>query len=199
MHERQQRGGLIRVQVLNRADSARKRHTRNFTLDQLFASSPREYGAKDGEGEPHGVRSKALSELIDIIEAEEELDRDQTIKRLARSGYSRAPVCEDPGTYAVRGGVLDVFVPLYRFPVRIEFYGDLVESLRFYDPATQRTLRKTTEIYLHPELAPAPPPPPVEASGRSRESAPQSQPVKESAARRRAARSRGRRFTFLQR
>ena len=47
---------------------------------------------------------------------------------LARGGYLRTPVVEDPGTFAVRGGVLDVFPPLYRFPVRIELFGDLVES-----------------------------------------------------------------------
>jgi transcription-repair coupling factor (superfamily II helicase) len=96
------------------------------------------------------VPKDAFADLVDIIAAEEELDRDQTIKRLLQGGYTRAPVCEDPGTLAVRGGVLDVFVPLYRFPVRIEFYGDLVETLRFYDPSSQRTLRKTDEIYLHP-------------------------------------------------
>jgi transcription-repair coupling factor (superfamily II helicase) len=96
------------------------------------------------------VPKEAFADLVDIIAANEELDRDQTIKRLAQGGYTRAPVCEDPGTYAVRGGVLDVFVPLYRFPVRIEFYGDLVESIRFYDPTSQRTLRKTDEIYIHP-------------------------------------------------
>lgn len=96
------------------------------------------------------VPKAAFADFVDIIAAEEELDRDQTIKRLAQGGYTRAPVCEDPGTYAVRGGVLDVFVPLYRFPVRIEFFGDLVESLRFYDPTSQRTLRKTDEIYIHP-------------------------------------------------
>lgn len=96
------------------------------------------------------VPRAAFADLIDIIQAEEELDRDQTIKRLLRSGYSRAPVCEDPGTFAVRGSVLDVFVPLYRFPVRIDFFGDIVESLRFFDPVSQRTLRKTSEIFLHP-------------------------------------------------
>ena len=60
------------------------------------------------------------------------------------------PVVEDPGTFAVRGGVIDVFVPLYRFPLRVELFGDLVESIRFFDPETQRTMRAVDEIYLHP-------------------------------------------------
>ena len=96
------------------------------------------------------VPRAAISELVDIIQADEEFERDRLIKLLTRSGYTRAPVCEDPGTFAVRGGVVDVFVPLYRFPVRIEYFSDLVESLRFFDPQTQRTLRKTSEIFLHP-------------------------------------------------
>jgi len=96
------------------------------------------------------VPRAALSHLVDVLQAEEEADRDRLISLLQRGGYTRAPVCEDPGTFAVRGGVLDVFVPLYRFPVRIDFYGDLIESLRFYDPASQRTLRKTGEIFIHP-------------------------------------------------
>ncbi len=132
-----------RATVLKRMGALFRLSQRDLLSGQVVVASVRALARRV-------VPKKALAELIDIIEAEEELDRDQTIKRLARSGYSRAPVCEDPGTYAVRGGVLDVFVPLYRFPVRIEFFGDLVESLRFYDPATQRTLRKTSEIYLHP-------------------------------------------------
>ena len=50
----------------------------------------------------------------------------------------------------MRGGVIDVFVPLYRFPLRIELFGDLVESIRFFDPETQRTMRAVDEIYVHP-------------------------------------------------
>ena len=96
------------------------------------------------------VPRAAVTGLVDVVLAEEEEDRDRLIQLLVRGGYTRAPVCEDPGTFAVRGGVVDVFVPLYRFPVRIDFYGDLIESLRFYDPATQRTLRKTGELFIHP-------------------------------------------------
>ncbi|MBI5481358.1 MAG: transcription-repair coupling factor [Deltaproteobacteria bacterium] len=80
----------------------------------------------------------------------ETLDRDATAAQLERAGYGRVPVVEDPGTFAVRGGVVDVFPPLYRFPARLELYGDLVESIRFFDPQSQRTMRAVTELYLHP-------------------------------------------------
>ena len=92
----------------------------------------------------------AYSDLIDVIQSGESIDRDNTVALLQRGGFTRAPVVEDPGTFAVRGGVIDVFAPLYRFPLRIELYGDLVESIRFFDPVTQRTMRAVPEVYLHP-------------------------------------------------
>ncbi len=96
------------------------------------------------------VPRASFAELVDVIQADQQIDREATIKLLQRGGYTRAPVVEDAGNYAVRGGVIDVFVPLYRFPVRIELLDDLVESIRFFDPATQRTMRKVDEVYLHP-------------------------------------------------
>ena len=84
------------------------------------------------------------------IRAGATLDREGTIAALARAGFSRAAVVEDPGTFAVRGAVIDVFPPVYRHPVRVELFGDEVESLRLYDAATQRTLRPLRELHLHP-------------------------------------------------
>jgi len=88
--------------------------------------------------------------FCDVVLSGETIDRDGFAALLARSGYSRVPVVEDPGTFAVRGGVIDVFVPLYKFPARIELWGDLVETIRFFDPETQRTMRDTPELYIHP-------------------------------------------------
>ncbi len=96
------------------------------------------------------VPRASFAELVDVLQAEQEIDRERTLALLARGGYSRTPVVEDPGTFAVRGGVIDIFVPLYRFPFRVELYGDLVESIRFFDPTTQRTLRPVPEVFLHP-------------------------------------------------
>jgi transcription-repair coupling factor (superfamily II helicase) len=96
------------------------------------------------------VPRAGYGELVDVIQAEQEIDRERLIELLVRAGYARSPVVEDPGTFAVRGGVIDVFVPLYRFPLRIDLLGDLVESIKLFDPETQRTLRDVTEIYVHP-------------------------------------------------
>jgi transcription-repair coupling factor (superfamily II helicase) len=80
----------------------------------------------------------------------QELDRDGTAEMLIRAGYARVSVVEDPGTFAVRGGVIDVYPPLYAFPARVELFGDEIETIRSFDPQTQRTLRELGEIYLHP-------------------------------------------------
>ncbi len=91
-----------------------------------------------------------LGKLADIFLPEQEIRREELLDLLGRAGYGRAEVVEDPGTYAVRGGVIDLFVPLYRYPARIELFGDLVESIRFFDPTTQRTMRPLAELYVHP-------------------------------------------------
>jgi transcription-repair coupling factor (superfamily II helicase) len=88
--------------------------------------------------------------LCQVITAKTTLDREATIAALVRAGFSRAPVVEDAGTFAVRGAVIDLFPPVYRHPVRIELFGDEIESIRLYDAATQRTLRPLEAVHLHP-------------------------------------------------
>jgi len=85
-----------------------------------------------------------------VVVAEEECDRDELVKALGQGGYLRAPVVEDPGAFAVRGALLDVWPALAPEPVRIEFYGDLVMSMKAFEPEGQRTLRDVKELVLPP-------------------------------------------------
>ncbi len=96
------------------------------------------------------IPPREFAELCRAVESHSTLDRETLVKDLCRAGYGRAQVVEDPGTFAVRGAVIDVFPPVYRHPVRIELFGDEVESLRLYDAATQRTLRPVDRVVLHP-------------------------------------------------
>ncbi|WP_157370764.1 transcription-repair coupling factor [Vulgatibacter incomptus] len=73
-------------------------------------------------------------------------DRDDLARALVGLGYQSVPMVEDPGTFAVRGGILDVWPPVYEQPARIELFGDEIESLRLFDAATQRTLRPLDEL-----------------------------------------------------
>jgi transcription-repair coupling factor (superfamily II helicase) len=84
------------------------------------------------------------------LSLEMEQDRDELARKLTAAGYARVPLVEDPGTYAVRGGVFDVWSPLEAQPARLEFFGDLVEKIRAFDPQTQHTLREIREISLCP-------------------------------------------------
>lgn len=66
------------------------------------------------------------------------LDRVELAELLVAGGYERVPVVEDSGTFCIRGGVVDIWSPLYDRPVRLDFFGDDVETIRFFDPATQQ-------------------------------------------------------------
>ncbi|MDF2694164.1 MAG: mfd, partial [Labilithrix sp.] len=85
---------------------------------------------------------------------ENELDRDRLVRDLSDAGWLRVPVVEDPGTFAVRGSLLDVWAPGAPEPVRVELYGDLVVSIKPFDPTTQTTksLKKADEEKSLPEI-----------------------------------------------
>ena len=67
------------------------------------------------------------------------IDRDALLGRLVEAGYASAPIVEDPGTFAARGGIVDVYSPIYDQPLRIDLFGDEVEEIRAFDPETQRS------------------------------------------------------------
>ncbi len=79
------------------------------------------------------------------ITAEDELDRDALVKLLGEAGYLRVPLVEDPGSFAIRGALFDVWPPNLPEPVRVELYGELVISIKPFDPFTQKTKRERTE------------------------------------------------------
>ncbi len=91
-----------------------------------------------------------LGEYAELVMANETLPRDDFISKLISGGYSRTPLVEEPGDFSVRGGILDVFSPLYQDPVRIEFFGDMVDSIRFFSGVNQRTLQSIDEAVILP-------------------------------------------------
>src|SRR5208282_5095918 len=75
---------------------------------------------------------------------------EELIRHLASTGYARTEMVELPGQFAVRGGILDVFSPEAVRPVRIELLGDTVESVREFDPRTQRSISPVGRATLLP-------------------------------------------------
>ena len=78
------------------------------------------------------------------------IDREALARRLVELGYSRLPLVEDPGTFAVRGGIVDLWSPGEPLPGRLEFFGDEVESCRRFDPQSQRSEAEDAEIVVCP-------------------------------------------------
>ncbi|MBI4643570.1 MAG: transcription-repair coupling factor [Deltaproteobacteria bacterium] len=93
---------------------------------------------------------ESLQEALAYVVAGENLERESFLQTLLESGYERRPVVEERGEFSVRGGVIDLFPPLYDQPVRLEFWGDEVESLRFFDPASQRSQGSLEELLVLP-------------------------------------------------
>ncbi|MEN9579401.1 MAG: hypothetical protein RJA70_2410 [Pseudomonadota bacterium] len=85
-----------------------------------------------------------------MIEQEQVVDLVDLAAHLTATGYLRAPVVEDPGSFAVRGGLLDVWSPEAPRPVRIELFGDEVLNLKAFDPETQRTAAPLSRVLLPP-------------------------------------------------
>jgi transcription-repair coupling factor (superfamily II helicase) len=80
----------------------------------------------------------------------EEVDAETLTAHLASVGYTRMDIVEMPGQFTRRGGILDVYSPEADRPVRIEFFGDEIETLRKFDPETQRSLAPLDEALLMP-------------------------------------------------
>jgi transcription-repair coupling factor (superfamily II helicase) len=94
---------------------------------------------------PHGFELKT-GELLGL---------DETARDLVAAGYERVDQVEDRGQFAIRGGLLDLFPATEDRAVRVDLFGDEIESLRWFSTFTQRSLGDTSEVYIAPaaELA----------------------------------------------
>jgi transcription-repair coupling factor (superfamily II helicase) len=84
------------------------------------------------------------------LERGEEVDIGMLIDHLASVGYTQVDLVEMPGQFARRGGILDVYSPEADRPIRVDFFGDEIESMRKFDPETQRSSSSLDEALLLP-------------------------------------------------
>ncbi len=75
---------------------------------------------------------------------------DKLIERWVNLGYEASSIVIEPGRFSRRGGILDIFPLAAEHPVRIEFFGDEIDSLRTFDPSSQRTIGKIQEVMIPP-------------------------------------------------
>lgn len=93
---------------------------------------------------------EAMTRALEYLVVGEEVNREDLLQRLEVNGFSRTSLVEERGDYSVRGGVIDVFPPLYAEPVRVEFWGDRVESIRHFETTSQRSTQHMKEVVLLP-------------------------------------------------
>ncbi|MBW1770823.1 MAG: hypothetical protein JRJ17_06610, partial [Deltaproteobacteria bacterium] len=96
------------------------------------------------------IPREVLSQYAEYVLEGEEMDRESLVRKLIQGGYQETILVEDPGDFAVRGGLVDIFPPLYSDPIRIEFFGDTVESIRAFSAADQRSMKPVSEVTLLP-------------------------------------------------
>jgi len=91
-----------------------------------------------------------LLEAAFTLEAGREYPIDDLIRKLTASGYSRCALVEGPGQFALRGGILDIFSPAADQPVRVEFFGDELDTMGSFDPETQRRTENIQSLTVLP-------------------------------------------------
>ena len=92
----------------------------------------------------------AVGGYIDIISCGDIISRDSFVEKLAAGGYRSVPLVQEEGDFSVRGHILDIFPPLSPRPCRMELFGDEIESLRVFDPVTQRSAGDMPDFMLVP-------------------------------------------------
>lgn len=141
----------------------------------LWGNLPLSYGLADNEKQ--GYRSRAMTAIlyhrqpalyvvsVDALSAKVpqkdfytdlelqlkesmEISMNEIADFLTEHGYEREEVVEAPGQFSQKGSIMDIYCPGYFDPVRLDFFGDEIESLRFFDPLTQVSTAKITSIVL---------------------------------------------------
>jgi transcription-repair coupling factor (superfamily II helicase) len=87
---------------------------------------------------------------LKIIAPGQRIDMGGLIQRLNLAGFTRTGSVMEPGEYAVRGGILDLYPPARATPVRLDFFGDTLEHIKAFDPESQRTSRVVQRLSLLP-------------------------------------------------
>lgn len=99
--------------------------------------------------------SQGIHENAITLRKGQEIHREDIEHRLREIGYASAPLVSEKGEYSRRGWLLDIYSSTGEYPVRIEFFGDCIESIRSFDIATQRSADDISEVLIFPAKEPA--------------------------------------------
>ena len=96
------------------------------------------------------VSKENLQKQIMTLKAGDVVDLEQLICQISGLGYDREAQIDGPGQFAVRGGILDIYPLTEELPIRMEFWGDEIDSLRTFDVDSQRSVENLQEITIYP-------------------------------------------------
>ncbi len=99
---------------------------------------------------PFWPEAKTVREANLLVRVGEELSMELIMEQAVIWGYESKPLVERIGDMAVRGDIMDIFVPGYPQPLRFDFFGDVLEAIRFFDPATQNAVGELKECIVLP-------------------------------------------------
>ncbi|MEA3486657.1 MAG: hypothetical protein U9R20_03280, partial [Thermodesulfobacteriota bacterium] len=94
--------------------------------------------------------AEVFNSYIETISIGDDRNRDELSEKLIEGGYQKVPLVEEAGEFSLRGYIVDIFPPACPYPFRMEFIGDEIESIREFDPVTQRSVREIVDFVLFP-------------------------------------------------
>ena len=98
----------------------------------------------------HLLPPEVFQKQVETVESDSEFDMELWKKKLTAMGYERVGQVEGSGQFAVRGGILDIFPLTEENPVRIELWGDEIDSIRSFDVESQRSIENLDRIRIYP-------------------------------------------------
>jgi transcription-repair coupling factor (superfamily II helicase) len=119
-------------------------------LQQAKAENPIAIVTTERALQPHLPPVSALEPYCLKLTSGEQLNLETLSETLARLGYARVTLVETEGQWSRRGDIIDVFPVASELPVRLELFGDELEQVREFDPATQRSLDRLEQVWLTP-------------------------------------------------
>ena len=133
------------IETMGRANS----NARLVVLDKITEGGVTVVASVDAVMTFTAEKSRFLSNILKF-KSGDELNLDEVSSRLVAMGYKREEIIEGAGQFSVRGGILDVFSPNYENPVRIELWGDEIDSIRFFDADSQRAIENVCSVRIIP-------------------------------------------------
>jgi transcription-repair coupling factor (superfamily II helicase) len=129
-----------------------------FSIQQRMATLARLLYEKSGHIMVAGIESlmrkviplEVFDSFSHLIGPGVTFDRESLALTLIKSGYQRVESVDERAAFAIRGQVVDLFIPLYPYPCRLIYFDDEIEEIWFFDPTSQKRIRKVDELLIHP-------------------------------------------------